>query len=469
MDNKYQVPEFQQTIKKSVSIQGIGLHTGENVLLTLIPAPEDFGIRFKRIDLDGQPTIMADCDLVIEVARGTTLQYKEAKVSTVEHLMAAIAGLEIDNLLIELDSQELPILDGSAMPFVQMIRQVGIKKQEKERVYFHLDQPFYFANKDKRVELTALPDENYNVTVLVDYNSETIGKQFAQLNQLSEFEAEFSASRTFCFLHELEHLSQEGLIKGGALHNAIVISDEEVSEERLKELADKFQENTDSVRKKGIINGGDLRFNNEMARHKLIDVIGDLALIGFPIKGKILAIRPGHESNILFAQQLKKYIIEQLRLRQLPKSNPNTSPIYDLKAIQKIIPHRSPFLLIDKIVEVTENSIVGVKNVTYNEPFFVGHFPSQPIMPGVLQIEAMAQVGGVLVLHEKQDPEKYITYFLKIDKCKFKQPVVPGDTLLIKMELLQPVKLGICIMKGTIYVGDKIVTEAELTAKIFIP
>lgn len=463
------MPEFQKTIIKKVSLSGIGLHTGEHTTLALLPASEDKGIVFRRIDISGCPEIKADCDLVTEVQRGTTLSHNGVKVSTVEHLLAAITAMDIDNVLVEIDAQEIPILDGSAKPFIDLIERAGVKEQEKKREYFVIEQPFYFTNKDKKVEITALPDEDYNVTVLIDYNSETIGKQYARLHHINEFAEEFASSRTFCFLHEIEQLHSKGMIQGGALHNAIVISDDEVEDTKIRQLAEVFQEDINDIRKIGIVNGGELRFSNEMARHKLVDVIGDLTLVGYRIKGKILAIRPGHESNVAFAKQLKNYIKEQLVQKQLPKINPNLKPVYDLNAIQKLIPHRSPFLLIDKIVEVTYNTIIGVKNVTFNEPFFAGHFPSQPVMPGVLQVEALAQTGGVLVLKDKPDPENYLTYFLKIDHCKFRHPVVPGDTLIIKMQLLSPVKLGICHMKGTIYVGNTIVTEAELTAKIFKP
>ncbi len=463
------MPIFQKTIQHTVSLSGIGLHTGVHTRITLSAAPIDKGIVFRRTDLAGMPEILADCDLVTEVQRGTTLSHNGVKVSTVEHLLAAIVAMDIDNIYIDLDSQEIPILDGSAMPFIDLLIKADIQEQEKEREYFVVEQPFYFTNKEKNVEITALPDEDYNITVLIDYNSETIGKQYARLHNLGEFVPEFAASRTFCFLHEIEHLYNLGMIQGGALHNAIVISDEEVEEHKIKHLSEVFQEDIKDIRRVGIVNGGELRFSNEMARHKLVDVIGDLALVGCRIKGKILAIRPGHESNVAFAKQLKNHIKEQLIQKQLPKINPNQKPVYDLTAIQKLIPHRSPFLLVDKIIEVSENSIIGVKNVTFNEPFFAGHFPAQPVMPGVLQVEAMAQTGGVLVLKDKPDPENYLTYFLKIDHCKFRHPVVPGDTLLIKMQLLSPVKLGICHMKGTIYVGNNIVAEAELTAKIFKP
>jgi len=460
---------FQKTIRQAISISGIGLHTGVHTTLTLAPAREDKGIVFRRIDIAGCPEIKADCDFVTEVRRGTTLAVNNIKVSTVEHLLAAITAMDIDNIIIDLDSQEVPILDGSALPFVELLEKAGIVNQQKEREYFVIEQPFYYNNKEKNVEITALPDEDYSVTVLIDYNSDTIGKQYARLHHLGEFANEFAASRTFCFLKEIEYLHSQGMIQGGALHNAIVISDEEVEDEKINNLAAVFQEDTKDIRKIGIVNGGDLRYTNEMARHKLIDVIGDLTLVGYRIKGKILAIRPGHESNVAFAKLLKNYILEQKLQKQVPKVNPNQKPIYDLSAIQKLIPHRSPFLLVDKIIEVEDNTIIGVKNVTFNEPFFVGHFPSQPIMPGVLQVEAMAQTGGILVLKDKPDPENYLTYFLKIEQCKFRHPVVPGDTLLIKMQLLSPVKLGICHMKGTIYVGNTVVAEAELTAKIFKP
>jgi UDP-3-O-[3-hydroxymyristoyl] N-acetylglucosamine deacetylase/3-hydroxyacyl-[acyl-carrier-protein] dehydratase len=463
------MPEFQQTIAQPINFSGRGLHTGANVNVVLLPASPGQGIVFRRTDLPNQPEVKADCDLVVDVSRGTTLEYNGVKVSTIEHLMAALVGLGIDNITIEIDSQEMPILDGSAAPFVNFIEKAGIQLQDQEREYFVLDGTFHYHDPLKDVDMTAIPADDYSITVMIDFNSEVIGKQYAQLKQLSEFKEDFASSRTFCFLHEVEPLLESGLIKGGDLNNAIVVAEEEVSQERLEYLAKLFNQPTEGVNTHGIVNGLALRYKNEMARHKLVDVIGDLGLIGVPIKGKIIASKPGHAANVEFARKLKKYIREQKQLREVPNFDPNAIPVLDLAGIQKTLPHRAPFLLVDKIVEMSEKHIVGVKNVTFNEPFFVGHFPGNPIMPGVLQVEAMAQTGGVLALSSVTDPQNYLTYFLKIENCRFKQPVVPGDTMVIKMELLQPVKRGICVMRGVIYVGNQLVTEAELTAKIFKP
>lgn len=461
--------EYQHTIINSCNFSGRGLHTGVEVSVCLLPAEPNTGIVFRRIDIPGSPELKADCDLVVDVSRGTTIEFEGVRVSTIEHLMAATVGLGVDNMIVELDAQEMPILDGSAAPFVQLLQNAGLIEQEVKREVFILDNTFHYYDAEKDVEMTAIPSEHYSLTVMIDFNSEVIGKQYAQLKNLSEFVDDFASARTFCFLHEVEPLLASGLIKGGELNNAIVIAEEEVSEERLDYLANLFNQPTDGVNTHGIVNGIDLRFKNEMARHKLVDIIGDLALVGTPFKGKIIASKPGHAANIAFAQKLKKYIKEQKRLREVPHFDPNSKPVYDLIDIKKIIPHREPFLLVDKIVALSENSIVGVKNVTINEPFFEGHFPGRPIMPGVLQIEAMAQTGGILALEYMPKAENYLTYFLKIDNCRFKHPVLPGDTMLIKMELTQPIKRGICMMKGMIYVGNQVVTEAELTAKIFQP
>lgn len=461
--------EFQQTLARPISFSGRGLHTGVDVQVRILPAPEDTGIIFRRTDLPYQTEIKADCDLVVDVSRGTTLEYNDARVSTIEHLMAASVGMGIDNMIVELDAQEMPILDGSAAPFIEIFEEAGIKTQKKPREYFVLDNTFHYYDAKKDVEMTAIPGNHFSVTVMIDFNSEVIGKQFAQLKDIGEFKKDFASARTFCFLHEVEPLLEVGLIKGGELNNAIVIAEEEVTNERLDYLANLFNQPTQGVNTHGIVNGVDLRYNNEMARHKLVDVIGDLALIGTHIKGKIIASKPGHAANVEFAKKLKRYIRQQKRLREVPHYDPDTKPVYTLTDIKNILPHRAPFLLVDKVVELSEKQIVGVKNVTFNEPFFEGHFPGNPVMPGVLQIEAMAQTGGILALSHVPDPEKYLTYFLKIDNCRFKSPVVPGDTMLIKMELIQPVKRGICMMKGMIYVGSHIVTEAELTAKIFKP
>jgi UDP-3-O-[3-hydroxymyristoyl] N-acetylglucosamine deacetylase/3-hydroxyacyl-[acyl-carrier-protein] dehydratase len=458
--------ELQQTISKSVSFSGKGLHTGQNVTVTLLPAPVNSGIIFRRTDFENVLNIKADCDLVVDVSRGTTLEYQGQRVSTIEHLMSALIALNIDNIIIELDGQEIPILDGSALPFIDIIESAGFEEQNEERIYFVLDQTFQYYDPEKDVEMTALPFEEYAITVMIDFDSEVIGRQYAQLRSIKDFKDNFASARTFCFLHEVESLLEQGLIKGGELNNAIVISEKEIPENKVKHLANIFNQDIHDLPSKGIVNHKQLRYDNEMARHKLIDIVGDLALIGIRIKGKIIASKPGHAGNIAFAQKLKKYIRKQLKIKEIPVIDVNVPPILDLVSIKKIIPHRIPFLLVDKVIEISESSIVSVKNVTINEPYFDGHFPSQPVMPGVLQIEAMAQTGGILALHREKNPEQYLTYFVKIEHCRFKQIVVPGDTMIIKMELLHPIRRGVCIMKGVIYVGQQIVTEAELTAKI---
>ncbi|HUH72789.1 MAG TPA: bifunctional UDP-3-O-[3-hydroxymyristoyl] N-acetylglucosamine deacetylase/3-hydroxyacyl-ACP dehydratase [Chitinophagales bacterium] len=461
--------EWQQTISKTVSFSGKGLHTGQNVTVTLSPAPANSGIVFRRVDVENPVNIKADCDLVVDVSRGTTLEYQGQRVSTVEHLMSALVALNIDNVIVELDAQEVPILDGSALPFIEVIESAGFEEQNEERVYFVLDETFQYYDPIKDVEMNALPFDEYAITVMIDFDSEVIGRQYAQLKSIADFKQNFAAARTFCFLHEVESLLEQGLIKGGELNNAIVISEKEIPENKLKHLSDIFRQDIQELPPKGIVNHKQLRYDNEMARHKLIDIVGDLALIGIRIKGKIIASKPGHAGNIAFAQKLKKHIRKQLKIREIPIIDPNLPPVLDLIAIKKIIPHRIPFLLVDKVIELSENSIVSVKNVTINEPYFEGHFPNQPVMPGVLQIEAMAQTGGILALHREEHPEDFLTYFVKIENCRFKHVVVPGDTMIIKMELLHPIRRGVCFMKGVIYVGQQIVTEAELTAKIFKP
>jgi UDP-3-O-[3-hydroxymyristoyl] N-acetylglucosamine deacetylase/3-hydroxyacyl-[acyl-carrier-protein] dehydratase len=460
---------FQQTIAKPISISGKGLHTGKQCTVTLNPAPDNTGIVFRRTDIANCPDIPADCELVVDVRRGTTLQKDHIKISTVEHLMAALAGCEIDNLVVEINKQEIPILDGSAFPFVQLIQQAGIVEQKEKRAYFHLDETIRFYDKEKDTEYLAVPYDKFTVTTLIDFNSEVIGKQYAELKDIKDFVPELSSSRTFCFLHEVEQLYNHGLIKGGDLNNAIVISEKQITTKSAQTIAEIFQQDVQTVPPKGIVNNIQLRYPNEMARHKLLDLVGDLALTGIPIKAKIFASKPGHASNIAFAKLLKQRVIELKKLKEIPKPEDFSHVVFDLNGIKKILPHREPFLFLDKILELTETSVKGLKNVTANEEYFKGHFPSKPIMPGVLQIEAMAQTGGILALHDIENPEEYLTYFSKIENAKFYQPVVPGDTMIIKMCLNHPVKLGVVSMHGIIYVRDHIVCEADLTAKIFKP
>lgn len=457
---------FQQTIKNKVSLSGVGLHTGVKVTVTFCPAPANHGLKFQRIDLEGQPIIPADCDLVTTIERGTTLEKNGAAISTVEHMLAAVVGLQIDNLLIEVNAVEMPIMDGSSIEFLKVLKEAGIEEQDEERYIFELKETIKYYDEEKDVEMLAMPSDDYKITALIDYSSPVLAQQHASINSIHDFEKEFSEARTFCFLHELEYLVDQNLIKGGDLNNAIVVVDREVKEEELEKLKGIFGKPNIAVEKTGILNNVSLRYPNEPARHKLLDVIGDLALIGAPIKANIIASKPGHKTNVEFAKKIKAMIKKEKRNPPPPKYDPNEAPIYDIMDLHKILPHRSPFLLVDKIISMTETEVVGVKNVTFNEPFFVGHFPGNPVMPGVLQIEAMAQTGGILALSTVEDPSNYDTYFLKINNVKFKGIVRPGDTLLFKLELMSPIRRGIVEMKGTAFVGNKIVTEAEVMAKI---
>lgn len=456
----------QTTIKKAVKVKGVGLHTGKEVQMTFQPAAENHGYRFQRVDLENKPVIIADVNRVSSTNRGTTLKNGDAEVSTVEHVLSALTGLGIDNVLIEIDGPEVPIMDGSALDFVKKVGRAGIEEQAVEREYFEIDEPISYRDEETGTELMALPADEFQVTTMIDFDSPVLGHQYASLSSLKDYKKEIAPCRTFVFLHELEQLLNQNLIKGGDLDNAIVIVDRVMKPEDLNALAKRLNKESVKVEKEGILNTIDLRFENEPARHKLLDVIGDLALVGKFIKGKIVATKPGHRANIEFAKILKQRLVEQRKLKNKPKYNPNDEPIYDVVEIAKRLPHRYPFLLVDKIIELTDNYVVGVKNVTFNEQFFQGHFPGNPVMPGVLQIEALAQTGGILALSTVPDPENWDTYFLKIDKVKLRQKVVPGDTLIFKMELLSPIRRGICHMQGTAYVGNKIVSEGELTAQI---
>ena len=457
--------EKQNTIKSAVTISGIGLHSGASVNMTFKPAPENHGIKFQRIDLPDKPVIEADVDLVVDVSRGTTLGKNGARVSTIEHALAALTGLQIDNVMIELDGPEVPIMDGSAKQFVDALLDVGIDEQLAPREYYELKENVTYFDTEKKVEMLAVPDDVYKVTVMVDYNSPVLGTQHARLNNIGEFAREISSCRTFCFLHELEALLANNLIKGGDLNNAIVIVDRVVSDGELDHLAELFHKPKVEVKKEGILNNLQLRYQNEPARHKLLDIVGDLALIGTPLRAHILAARPGHASNIEFAKKIKKLIKEERRNHKAP-SYTSHKTIFDINHIEKLLPHRYPMLLIDKIIEISDHHVVGVKNVTLNEWFFQGHFPGNPIMPGVMQIEAMAQTGGILALNSVTNPQDYWTYFLKIENVRFKQKVIPGDQLIFKLELVSPIRRGICHMRGEAYVGDKVVTEAEMMAQI---
>ena len=456
----------QTTIKGPVKVSGIGLHTGKMVNMTFLPAPENHGIKFQRVDLPEQPTIDADVDLVVDTSRGTTLEQNGARVATVEHAMASLAGLEIDNAIVQLDGSEVPILDGSSEVFVNEILAVGIQEQDAEREYFSIPQNVAYLEPDKGVEMIAMPLDDYRLTVMVDYNSPVLGSQHASVTSLKEFRDEIASCRTFCFLHELEMLLSQNLIKGGDLSNAIVIVDKTVEEKELAHLAELFNKPSVKVKKEGILNNVDLRYQNEPARHKLLDLIGDLALIGTPLKAQIMAARPGHAANVEFGKKIKQLIKKKKSLAGIPQYDPNQKPVYDIVDIMRFLPHRYPFLFVDKVMEVSASHVLAIKNVTGDENFFQGHFPDNPIMPGVLQIEAMAQAGGVLILSRVPDPENYSTYLVKIENAKYKEKVVPGDTLVMRLDLMAPVRRGICIMKGQAYVGNKLVAEAELMAQI---
>lgn len=456
----------QRTIKQSVTVSGVGLHTGKKVTLTFHPAPVNHGYKFQRIDLDKQPVISADVNRVLSTNRGTTIGEGEQVVNTVEHVLSALSGLEIDNVLMTIDGPETPIADGSAKPFVEALIQAGTQEQDEEREYFEITEPISYFDEATGAEITAFPYDGFEVITMIDFNSDVLGQQYAHLRDLSDYTREIAACRTFVFLHELEFLFNQNLIKGGDLDNAIVIADKPVPQEKLDDLARKMGKPSVKVDHQGVLNTIQLYFRNEPARHKLLDVIGDVALLGKPIKGKIIANKPGHAANVEFTRLLKKQYLEQRKIKGKPKYDPDKEPVFDTAAIERWLPHRHPFLLVDKIIELTDKYVVGIKNVTFNEPFFAGHFPNNPVMPGVLQIEAMAQTGGIFALSTVEDPGNWDTYFLKIENTKFKQKVVPGDTLLIKMELMAPIRRGICQMQATAYVGNKIVSEGELTAQI---
>lgn len=455
----------QKTIKESVSLSGKGLHTGYDVQITFKPAPINHGFKFQRIDLEEKPFITPIASNVVETSRGTTLEENGAQIHTIEHVLAALVGLELDNILMEFTGPEAPILDGSSIKYVDAIKKAGIVEQDAERNYYEIKERTVFRDAENNIEMVAYPDDHFSVDVMVDYNSKVLGHQYASYHPSHDFEKEVAPSRTFVFFHELELLLKHNLIKGGDLQNAIVIMENEVSQEELDRMADLFNKPHVKV-KEGILNNVDLRFSNEPARHKLLDVMGDLALIGQPIKGKIVASRPGHYANTQLAKIIKENIIKELSRISIPKYDPNKEAIYDINDIKKLLPHRYPFLLLDKVTEMTDKMVIGVKNVTLNENFFQGHFPNEPIMPGVLQVEAMAQAGGILALSQVDDPENYQTLFLKIDKVRFKKKVIPGDTLVFRLELLAPIRRGLVNMFGQAFVGDDLVMEGELMAQI---
>ena len=440
------------------------MHTGAHVTMTFKPAPIDSGYRFQRVDLEGQPTIPALAEYVIDTSRGTTIGRGDARVSTIEHVMAAVYSLGIDNILIQIDGPETPIMDGSSIEFLKVLKEAGIEEQDAERQYFCVRKNIRYINEERGIEIIAYPDDKFSIDVLIDFNSKVLGQQFASINDISEFEENISRCRTFVFAHELIPLFKMNLIKGGQLDNAIVIVENKISQEEFDHIADVCNKPRVEARE-GILND-DLKFDNEPARHKLLDIIGDLALTGKMIKGKFIAKKPGHFANTEFAKQIRQVIKFEQKNGIAPIYLPDQKPVYDINDIMKVLPHRPPFLLVDKIIEINETSVVGVKCVTMNEPFFVGHFPQEPVMPGVLQIEAMAQVGGILALKDVENPKEWSTYFLKIDNVKFKQKVVPGDTLIFRLEYIMPVRRGICHMRGQMFVGSSLAMEAELMAQL---
>ncbi len=456
----------QKSLAKSVSIQGIGLHCGEMVTMTFQPAEVNFGIRFKRVDLPDSPVLIADVTKVFSTNRGTTIREGNAQVSTVEHILSALAGCGVDNILIEIDGPEVPIMDGSARPFIDLFQAAGIESQDAEKEFFVVEEPVSYKDEVTGTEIVALPSAHCEITAMIDFNSPVLGKQYASLKDFASYGKEIAPARTFVFLRELEHLYNQNLIKGGDLENAVVIVDRMMTQEELDVLAKKLGKPSMKVEKEGVLNITDLRFTNEPARHKLLDLIGDLSLIGKPIKGRIVATKPGHASNVAFAKILKEKYKVQRKLKGKPKYNPDKTPVLDIEGIKGMLPHRFPFLLVDKIIELSDSHVVGVKSISYQEHVFQGHFPGNPVFPGVMIIEALAQTGGILALSTVENPTDFDTYFLKIENTKFKHKVVPGDTLILKMELLTPIRRGIVHMQGTAYVGNKIVSEGELTAQI---
>lgn len=457
----------QATTQQSFTLSGKGLHTGKPATLTLQPAATQHGIQFCRTDLEGRPIIPATANAVQSTPRCTVIAKGEATVSTIEHLMAALSGCGVTNALIEIDGPEVPILDGSAQPFVKAIQQVGVEEQDEEMPYLEITAPVEWKDEETGASYTILPAEQLEVTTLIDFGASVVGKQYAQLETLADFGQEIAPSRTFAFLHELEALVDAGLIKGGELDNALVFVNEVPENGALAALAEKLNVQTDiAVEREGILNTTQLRFQNEAARHKLLDLLGDLALTGLDLRLKIIARKPGHAANTRLAKELLKKYKTSRKLQGIPKYDPNKPPVNDIHEITKKLQHRFPFLLIDKIIELSDKHVVGVKNVTMNEPYFPGHFPSNPVMPGVLQIEAMAQTGGILVMENVDDPHAWDTFFLRIKNALFRHPVIPGDTILFKMELISPIRRGLCEMTGKAYVGNKLVCEAELLAQI---
>lgn len=457
--------EMQSTLKESVTFKGLGIHTGHEVTMTVKPADANHGIVFTRTDIEKDNMVPALAEYVVDTSRGTTIRKDEVTIHTIEHLMAALHGLRIDNALIEIDADEIPIMDGSSVFFVEKFKKTGTKELDEKREYWEVKEKIDFTVPEKGIEISIYPDDHFSVDVMIDYNSKVLGHQYACMPGLDDFADEVSKARTFAFWHELEFLFKNNLIRGGSLDNAIVVVEHEVPQKDVDRLAGLFNKPSIEV-KEGYLNNLELHYPNEPARHKLLDLVGDFMLIGKPIKGKVVAKRPGHYANTEVAKKIRQNIKKNRKKTNAPEYDPAKEPLYDVVRIQETLPHRPPFLLVDKIIQLDQERVTGVKNVTMNEPFFVGHFPGSPVMPGVLQIEAMAQVGGILVLNTVEDPENYLTYFLKIDGVKFKKMVVPGDTLVFDLELVEPIRRGLAHMKGKAWVGDTMVMEAELMAQI---
>ncbi len=456
---------YQKTIKNEISLTGVGLHTGKEVTMTFKPAAINNGFSFVRIDLEGQPIIEADANYVVNTDRGTNLEKLGVKIQTPEHVLAALVGCDLDNVIIELDASELPIMDGSSKYFVEAIAKAETIEQEAVRKYYVVKEVISYVDENTGSEIIVMPCDDYQVTTMVDFGTKVLGTQNATLKNIADFNTEIASARTFSFLHELEALLENGLIKGGDLNNAIVYVDKEISDATMENLKTAFGKDKITIKPNGILDNLTLHYPNEAARHKLLDVIGDLSLIGMRIKGKVIANKPGHFVNTQFAKKLSKMIkIEQRNY--VPVFDLNLEPLMDIHKIMSILPHRPPFLFIDRIIEMSTNHIVGMKNVTMNESFFIGHFPDAPVMPGVIIVEAMAQTGGVLVLSTVPDPENYLTFFMKMDNVKFKQKVLPGDTLIFKCELITPIRRGICHMQANAYANGRLVAEAELMAQI---
>ncbi len=458
--------EKQRTLAREISLSGKGLHSGISVTITFKPAPANFGYKFCRIDLPGKPVIEALAENVTDTSRGTTLVQNNASVSTIEHVLSAFHGLSVDNALIEMDGPEAPIMGGAAWTFVKAIKEAGIVDLKEERNYFVVKQKIVYSDEEHGIDLIVYPDDHFSINVLIDYNSKILGNQYAILDSIDDFEPEICRSRTFVFFHELEPLNKMGLIKGGDLDNAVVILEKEVEQEEIDRIARLFNRPGITKHTAGILNNTELRYPNEPARHKLLDIMGDLALVGLPIKGKVVATRPGHYANTRLARMMRQEMKKLLSKRDIPVYDPSQPPVYTIEDIKKRLPHRAPFLMVDKIISLDETTVVGIKNVTFNEPFFQGHFPDEPVMPGVLLVEALAQAGGLLILSAVEEPEKYSTYFLKIDKLKFKHKVVPGDTVILKMELIEPMRRGIVAMYGQAFVGNNLVVEGEMVAQV---